>query len=267
MRLPLALIAALGLLLCSASAQAGTLTSATWIGAFQGMPYTLTTGGGSLVASGSSTGAGASVAITVTPQSFSTVNVGPPQNTITQTLGGSQTISITANGAAANQGVAGVVNVFLFVGVPLLFLSVPISIGVSGSSVISTSNPLVGAVNVTATFGAWTPGSTMITGLFATTTTPNGATQMTVPLPNFTAAGSVNLTAGGAGTITIVSPAITVVCAGGPAGACDGSVQSHRTAGATSLVLSFVVPEPGTAGLLLGAALVGIVALGRRRWR
>ena len=50
------LAAAFMLFTVSGVAQAGTLTSATWAGSFQGTPFTLTTGGGSLVASGTSTG-------------------------------------------------------------------------------------------------------------------------------------------------------------------------------------------------------------------
>ncbi len=152
-------------------------------------------------------------------------------------------------------------SVFLFVGPGFPFLTVPLSVGVSGTTVIATTNPIVGVQNVTATFLPWTPGSGTISSLFGTTTTPNGATNMTVALPNFTFMGSFNLTAGGAGSVRLVSPTVTAVCVGGYP-TCDGSTWSYRTAGATSLTLNFSVPEPGPF-LLLGAGLAALAAVGR----
>ena len=66
MRKTFVLAAAFMLSVLSGAAQAGTLTSATWVGSFQGTPFTLTTGGGGVTAAGTSTGTSASVtALTV----------------------------------------------------------------------------------------------------------------------------------------------------------------------------------------------------------
>lgn len=251
-----------GFLLLAGTAQAGTLTSATWVGTFHGTPFTLTTGGGSLIASGSSTGASISMSVTLTPQSFSTL-IHVPQMTLTETLGGSQTIAATVGSATANVGIGGSANAFLFIGFPVLFLNIPLSIGVSGTSFIETAHSLLGAVVASATFFKWTPGAVTVTGLFATTTTVGGSTNMSVALPTFTTAGSFMLTGGGAGTVTLVAPSVTSMCVGGPVGACSGVHHNDRTVRAAALTLNFV-PAPDTL-LLLGAGLAALVAVGRRQ--
>ncbi len=67
-------ILAVMVVFCAATAAAGTLSSATWNGALQGTPFTLTTGGGSLVASGTSTGGSITVSVSV---SFSSSGTAP----------------------------------------------------------------------------------------------------------------------------------------------------------------------------------------------
>jgi hypothetical protein len=71
--------------------------------------------------------------------------------------------------------------------------------------------------------------------------------------------GSFNLTAGGAGTVTLESPSRVDI---------DGSLAQRRTASFTSLVMSFSgcsgVPEPGTL-LLLGAGAAGLLLVGSRK--
>ncbi len=257
MRWSLSLAVVLGSLWVASTAPAGTLTSASWTGDFQdGTPFTLTTAGGSLIASGSSTAFGASVAITVPYQGFLS---GTFPFYIAQVLGGQASIGITAAGATANAGIPGAVTYIADI-FPLL--TIPISPGGSGTAMVVTVMQL-GAATITATFFPWTPGSVSIGGLFGTTTTPNGATNMTAPLPALTAAGSFGLTPDGGGSITLVSPGVASVCAGGTTlGACDGSNLDFRTADATILTLNFV-PEPGTL-LLLGSSVIGLAAMTRR---
>lgn len=78
--------------LVGASAQAGTLTSATsatWVGDFQGTPFTLVTSGASLTASGSASGSSiSSVYLTAAAPVLATLtnNLGAPV-LVTQTLG------------------------------------------------------------------------------------------------------------------------------------------------------------------------------------
>ena len=57
MRKTLFLSLAAAFLLFGGAAQAGVLTSATWVGSFQGTPFTLTTGGGGVTATGTYSGA------------------------------------------------------------------------------------------------------------------------------------------------------------------------------------------------------------------
>jgi hypothetical protein len=79
-------------------------------------------------------------------------------------------------------------------------------------------------------------------------------------LPNVVAMGSFNLNGAGGGTVTLVSPSKILI---------DGPAAQRRTAGFTTLKLSFVgsvVPEPSTL-LLLGAGVVGLVLVGSRKSR
>ena len=267
------LIIAGSFLLFAGASQAGNLTSATWAGSFQGTPFTITTGGGGLTASGTSGPTTANVQLTVAPRlSTSLQTAGAAPVFISQTLGGSQAIAITAGGPAANHGIGGLVNVFIgqnSTGTQLF--SVPLTVGFPVVNPFFFNNTAVVPglnipVTVTASASPWTTGAISISGL----------TSSSAPLANFTAAGGNNLTAGGGGSITLVSPAITGVCAGAifqsplrpcVGGAPAGGQQKSHTASATTLTLNFVgtpVPEPGTL-LLLGAGLMGLAAVGRRK--
>jgi hypothetical protein len=251
-------------LLAGTAAQAGTLTSASWLQVTQGFPMTRTFNRGlsqlPLTINGTSSGA-ASIGVNLTYPAFATKFFVP--KTINGTLdlavsitqGGSQSINATPGAATANQGVAGTVKVrvathtaagvnqsMYMTGMTTL-VKVPVSAGVSGQF---TGGFIVVGVQhyITVDFIGWTPGSVILSGL----------TSKGKPLPTVSAIGTWNLTAGGAGSVTLVSPSkISIDC----------GLAQRRTGGFTSLKLYFV-PEPGTL-LLLGAGGLGLVLLGSRK--
>ncbi len=244
--------------LAATSAGAGTLTSATWTGNFQGTPFTLVTSGASLTASGTSTATGiGSVSLTVAAPILSISDTtGTAPTFISQTLGGSQTLA----GSVANQGVSGTVNVFIGRNSGgLLLFPVALSAGVAGSFTTTALVPNLNIpVSVTATFFPWTTDSQTFTGL-----TVDGVAVADVTV------GGTNSLVGGAGSITLVSPTRTRVCVGdlfGPFPCVSGdpmNQQSSINATSTSLTLNFI-PEPGMM-TLLGAGLAGLTIVGRRR--
>ena len=251
-------------LLFAGAANAGTLTSATWTGNFQGTPFTLVTSGASLTASGTSTATGIGVVnITVAAPTLTILDTtGQAPTFISQTLGGSQTLT----GNVANQGVAGAVNVYIGTNSNgTLLFPVALSAGVAGNF---TTTALVPGLNipveVTATFFPWITGSQQFTG-----TTVDGAAG---PNGGTTTVGGTNSLVGGVGSITLVSPTVTRVCVGAIFGSfpctagAAGNQQASTAVSVTSLKLNFTgtVPEPGTM-LLLGAGIVGLAAVGRRQ--
>ena len=242
-------------LLLAAAAQAGTLTSATWLQVTQGVPMSRTTA--QLGATGTSTASSISVNLVYQQFSFSLFvpkTANGPDLHIKITQGGPQAITATpamANGTPGVPGtvivmtaqhVAKAVNASMFNLGVLTLVAVPISIGKAGQFVRSFT--VLGISHtLTVDFFAWTPGMVTFTGL----------TTRGIALPTVMAAGSFNLTLAGGGLVTLVSPTKVSI---------DGQLAQRRTASFTTLRL--VVPEPGNL-LLLGAAGAALVAFARRR--
>jgi len=257
-RLFLSLLGAVALLAASA-AQAGTLTSATWIQVTQGVPLTRTNA--QLGATGNSVGNVSISAAYAYPQ-FTVVFFVPKDPTtgvldlnIKITQGGAQAVTATANGASGTPGIPGTVIVMTAshlvggmaqsmytVGINTL-VAVPLSNGKAGQFT-STFSVLGDPNQITVDFFAWTPGTLTFMGL----------TTKGVALPDVSAMGSFNLTANGGGTVSLVSPSKVSI---------NGTLAGRRTAAFTTLKLTFV-PEPGTL-LLLGAGFAGLALLGSRK--
>ena len=146
-----------------------------------------------------------------------------------------------AGGFGGNAGLAGNAKIGLFGPPPFAFLTVPLAaFGNAGSSAMVAS-PL--GVNITAFGSGWTTGQVKVIG----TTGPfDGATLATVT-------GADNRTAGGAGTIVLVTPTLAKTNVAG----------SENLPLVGILTLNFV-PEPGTL-MLLGSGVAGLAMLGRRR--
>jgi hypothetical protein len=262
-RIPSLLIGIAALLL-STAAQAGTLTSASWLQVIQGFPMTRTFNRGlsapPFTIAGNAFGT-SSIAVNLTyPAVISKFFVPKTANgvidlAISITQGGSQAITATPGGATANQAVAGAVRVRVashavagvnfsqFMTGMTTLLQVPLSIGVDGQQ---TGSFVVTGVqhHITVDFIGWTPGVVTFTGL----------TSLGKPLPSVTAAGSWSLTAGGGGTVTLVAPSKISV---------DGAFAQRRTASFAALKM-YLVPEP-SALLLIGAGALGLVLFGRGR--
>jgi hypothetical protein len=238
------------------SAEAGTLTNATWFQTAQGIPLTRTFG--QLGITGTSTSS--SISATLSYPFFNATLFVPktPNGTIDLavqvTQGGAQSITATHSMASGTPGIPGTVLVMsalhnamganqskFMVGINTI-VAVPLSAGKAGQ--VSGTFLVLGVLHtITVDFYAWTPHSLVFTGL----------TTMFAPLPNVTAAGSFNLTGNGGGTVTLVSPSLISI---------DGPLAQRRTAGFTKLVMNFV-PEPGTL-LLIGAAALALGLYARR---
>ena len=240
------------LLLTSVSAEAGTLTSATWHQVIEpfprvagGIPITRTTA--QLGATGTSTATSAAVSLSF-PAFATTFFVDGTQVDLAILVdqGGPQAISATSGMGGGAPGIPGTLVVMsaihtamgvdqsmFMVGANTL-VQIPLSHGKAGqfTNTFLVSGALHG---MTVDFHAWTPGTLMFTGL----------SSLGQALPDVTAMGSFNLTANGGGTVTLVSPSKVSI---------DGAFAQRRTVGLTTLVLSFV-PEPSALLLLGGAAL------------
>ncbi len=258
-QLLLALVASSVVLLGAPAAQAGVLTSATWVQVAQGIPLTRTTA--QLSAMGYSTAG--SIAVSLTYPQF-TASVFAPKTSmgvldlhIKVTQGGPQLITATPGMATGSPGIPGTVIVMTAVhvgkganqsmynvGINTL-IAVPLSVGKAG--VVTGYFTVLGAPHtITVDFYGWTPGTQTFTGL----------TSKAVPLPSVVAMGSFNLTASGGGTVTLVSPSKV---------SGNGSLAQRRTVSLTTLTLSFI-PEPGSLALL-AAGTLGTALLMRRARR
>ena len=243
----------------ASAAQAGTLTSASWLQVTQGVPMSQTTV--QLGATGTSTATSISVSLAY-PAFSQTLFVPKTANGVLDlhikiTQGGPQAITATPLMASGAPGIPGTVvvmtanhvakgvNQSMFnVGVNTL-VAVPVSIGKAG--VFTGTFIVLGITHtITVDFFAWTPGMATYTGL----------TSKGVALPSVMAVGSFSLNGAGDGMVTLVSPSKVDI---------DGSLAQRRTASFTTLKLTFgTVPEPGTL-LLLGAGALGLALVGSRK--
>lgn len=252
-------------MLATSAASAGTLTSASWIQTAQGFPMTRTASDPRWFYSGTSN---ASLSIAAFINYFYTQTVfGVPKTpngtldlAINVTQGGSQNVGASAGGASGSPGIAGTVVVAgglpIHIGMganqsmykvgTMTIVQVPLSAGKAG--LFTGTFDVLGANHtITVQFYSWTVGTQTFTGLTSALASPTA-------LPNVTAMGSFNLTAGGGGMVTLVSPSVVDI---------DGAIARRRTASFTALVMNFV-PEPGTL-LLLGAGALGLVLMGSRK--
>jgi hypothetical protein len=247
------------------SADAGTLTSASWtqlVTPAAGLSFAISRTGAQLGAAGTSTATSIDLALSFPPfvSSFflpKTAN-GILDLHVRLTQGGPQAISATAGMGNGTPGIPGSVIVMTAahilkgvnqsgfqVGINTL-VKVPLNVGKLGQ--FTGTMTVVGALGyLTMDFYAWTPGTLTFTGL-----TTKGAA-----LPDVVAMGSFNLNSKGGGTVTLVSPSkLSADCS---------LLQTRSVVSLTTLTLSFV-PEPG-ALLLLMASAVAVLSFDVRRRR
>ena len=266
MRSPLrvALIATLAGCFDASGAEAGTLTAATWSQVIYGFPMTRT--GAQLGITGSSTATSISANLVYptlstrfiipnTPNGIPECpTCAPVHHAVSITQGGAQALTATPSMGGATMGVPGHaslrtathntkgVNQSTFMTGVNTLVKLPLRVGVGGQ--FTGSFILFANHFFTVDFYGWTPGTLALTGL-----TSDG-----FALPSVVAMGSFNLTAGGGGTVTLVSPTKLSI---------DCFISQRRTASFASLKLHFV-PEPSTLLLLSAGALARALVAIRR---
>jgi hypothetical protein len=178
---------------------------------------------------------------------------GTSARTLTGTITG-VLLSVKNNVAAAFTGTApsnvgaaaGVTGQAIIKGFGVTLLKVPVALGTPGTLFATQLTKMGGpGVAITAVGGSWTAGTAKVTGI------PTGTGTATVAS---TRMGSNMLTAGGSGTLQLVSAVkVTTNLAPSPV------VPTFGT-----LTLTYGAPEPAAA-LLLMAGAGALVAAGRRR--
>jgi hypothetical protein len=248
-------LVALALLCCSAgAARAGVLSSATWVESVLGVPIAVP-----VFATGTSTSSSVSVSLEVPDFSFETFTVVPvisiAYTHVRLAVGGSAMLSAMASMAAASKGVpaSAQVDVHTSPAAPVYDMYrlrfAPGAVRYPVATPTQTFLAFYRKAYVHAGSYGWDVGSVTISSL-----TLSGRA-----MPDANAMGSFDLTALGAGTVTLVAPRRIQIRTFEPS-----LSFVRRTAGSfTTLTLHFV-PEPA-ASLLLGAT--GAALLLRRSAR
>ena len=161
-----------------------------------------------------------------------------PVSTITVKVGNHSPLSVTSGGAVSGGVQTADICSYLFGFCAIGFST---TLGQAGTATAGSYG-----INVTVVSQQWTTGVATAKGL-----TSNG-----LPLPNVTTTGSFNLTAGGAGTISLVVANKLIIS--GP----SYGLQSTTSSGSLQpiLRLRYKVPEPGSL-LLVGAGALGLVMM------
>jgi hypothetical protein len=278
----------IALLLAASAGHAAQLLHATWSQNIQGLDVTVTgrntdgdpefdIGSGScshdfpnpyvqvsitcpdglIGSSGSATSTSYNVSLVMPQFSLSQFTTGGAINLHTRaSFAGSASITGGVSMAAADQGITGRVTVkaaahaakgvnasMQTIGNTTL-VRLPLSIGAAGFQ--SGYFFVLGSIHyITVDFYAWTPHTLTFTGLTSK--------FVALPTPTVVAMGSANLTQGGGGTVTLVSPSKISI---------DGPLAQRRTVSFTALTLTF--PEASALWLLAASAVA--LRLARNHW-
>ncbi len=242
-------VLAIGVFIAAGQASAGGLTSASFTFQLGTLPAASFPGAGATGTSTSNLSASlnAGTAIGGVFTTSIPTTAAPPltaiQVFVTKNAGATLVGTAPSNvgGDLLFEGIANVYGIGGFLGGSPPLLGVPLNLGAPNTIFKSA-----GGVAITAIGAGWTAGAAIVTGL--TSTTPSNATNM---LGTSMLTGANGLTAGGGGTLVLVTPSKILTNIAG------------TLAAFSTLTLTFA-PEPGSM-LLFGAAIATLAALGRRR--
>jgi hypothetical protein len=228
------------------AAQAGPLSSASFSVALAGatlvFPGVGATGTAAVGGNGPATiGAGSAFAGTQTVTLTGTQATKSPVDKIQVVIGSNAAGSFTGSPLGGTATFNGNANLYATASASSPFLAIPANFGFSTSFTVMGSGLSFSIVG-----NPWTAGVTTVTGITGQMT-PNGGSNGTTLMLS----GMNNLTVGGGGSLTLVSPGRVYVSTG------------NKLPVIGTLVLNYV-PEPGTL-LLLGSGALGLAILGRRR--